>query len=358
MRLDQVIERHNNNLDIFRVLCAALVVYGHSFAMFPDVLKTDVVTRWVGFTFSGALAVKVFFFISGLVVTNSLLTKNDPVVFVLSRIFRIWPALAFVLVMSAYVIGPIFTTLDMATYLQQPEVFSYVARGLKLTTEYYLPGVISGSGSVVINGALWSIYYEVAAYVVLLTLFLLGVLKSPIVSLILFIAVVVDSVLSEKFLFVNIWNNPEVTQLAPCFAVGVLAALFKQRIPINFHVALGFVLLYGLFRKHTYNYYFFYLCVFYVVVYLSSLDVFLRIKSRTDISYGMYLWGWPVQKIVFVYLSSYGLLANQVVSVVLTAVMGFVSWHLIEKQGIRWGSALSLRWTRGTQRTQLESDPN
>ncbi len=351
MRLDQVIERNHNNLDFFRVLCAALVVYGHSFALFPDVLKTDAVARWVGFTYSGALAVKVFFFISGLVVTNSLLTKKDPVAFVISRVFRIWPALALVLVMSAYVIGPMFTTLDVAAYLQQPGVFKYVADGLKLNTQYYLPGVFVGTGSAAVNGALWSIYYEVVAYVVLLTVFLLGVLKSPLAAVVVFAMVVVDSVLTDKFLFTTIWNNPEVTQLAPCFALGVLAALFKQRIPVNFQVALGFVLLYGLFRKHTYNYYFFYLCVFYVVVYLSSLDVFLKIKSRTDISYGMYLWGWPVQKIVFIYLASYGLLANQVVSVALTALMGFVSWHVIEKHGVRWGSALSLRWSKTTKLT-------
>ena len=54
---------------------------------------------------AGQIAVSIFFFISGLLVTNSLVNKHDLVGFVAARILRIYPDLP-----PVYVPGPMLVT--------------------------------------------------------------------------------------------------------------------------------------------------------------------------------------------------------------------------------------------------------
>ena len=77
MLLSNVLKKENNNLDIFRVVAAVMVIYGHAYALLPIDGQKDIVGRLLVFDYSGSLAVKIFFFLSGLVVTNSLIEKKD-----------------------------------------------------------------------------------------------------------------------------------------------------------------------------------------------------------------------------------------------------------------------------------------
>ena len=116
MRLSDLLQRDNNNLDIFRLIAAALVIYGHAYAIAPQEGHSDVLVHLLGYDYSGSLAVKLFFFLSGLVVTNSLLHKRDVAQFVMARFFRIWPALLVVTALCALVLGPLVTALPLADY--------------------------------------------------------------------------------------------------------------------------------------------------------------------------------------------------------------------------------------------------
>ena len=75
MRLAEILPRGANNLDLFRIIAAAMVIFGHAYALVPVSGQSDPLAQWLGFDSSGSLAVKVFFLLSGLVVTNSLLDK-------------------------------------------------------------------------------------------------------------------------------------------------------------------------------------------------------------------------------------------------------------------------------------------
>jgi surface polysaccharide O-acyltransferase-like enzyme len=76
MLLNKVLQKENNNLDVFRVIAAVMVIYGHANAFLPGEGRGDIVARFLPFDYSGSLAVKLFFFLSGLVVTNSLIEKK------------------------------------------------------------------------------------------------------------------------------------------------------------------------------------------------------------------------------------------------------------------------------------------
>jgi peptidoglycan/LPS O-acetylase OafA/YrhL len=73
----------------------------------------------------------------------------------------------------------------------------------------------------------------------------------------------------------------------------------------------------------------------YALIVSGALLKHRRLRLRTDLSYGVYIYAWPVQQAavtIFSIASPYVLLA-----VALPATLGvaFVSWHLIEAPALR-----------------------
>jgi peptidoglycan/LPS O-acetylase OafA/YrhL len=75
MFLDRLLLAQNNNLNFFRLVAALLVIYGHAPLFVPNQAATDVIYDALQFDYSGSLAVKFFFMLSGLLVTRSLLLR-------------------------------------------------------------------------------------------------------------------------------------------------------------------------------------------------------------------------------------------------------------------------------------------
>lgn len=347
MRLSDLLQRDNNNLDIFRLIAAALVIYGHAYAIAPQEGHSDVLARLLGYDYSGSLAVKLFFFLSGLVVTNSLLHKRDVAQFVIARFFRIWPALLVVTALCALVLGPLVTTLPLAEYWGQEQTWSYVFDNLRLVPQYGLPGVYAGHPYAnVVNGSLWTIVLEVGAYLTLLALFMVGALRSRWLALAIVALVLLDPLVGNRLLFT--WRAPHAGTdlLAPCFAFGALLALCQEQVAVGLREAAGLVLLFWLFRASSYAYYFLYAALFASMLYLAGQPWLVRLRLRSDVSYGVYLWGFPVQQTLQHLWPEQGLRFNQVVSLLLALLLGYASWHGVEKHGIALGQRLHGWWSR------------
>ena len=204
------------------------------------------------------MAVKIFFFLSGLVVTNSLLHKRNVLHFVIARFFRIWPALACVVLVCALLLGPWVSTLPASEYFAQAATYHYIRDNLLLSTQYALPGVFQENPlKESINGSLWTLAHEVGAYLALLALFIVGVLRRPWLAVVVGCVLALDPLLGNRLLFT--WRPPlsEVDLLAPCFAAGALLALFKERIEVNIGTVLGWGVLYWLLRPSAHSFYFF-----------------------------------------------------------------------------------------------------
>lgn len=346
MQLSKILNRDANNLDIFRVIAACIVIYAHAFSLAPQPGAGDYLGRLLGFDYSGSLAVKMFFFLSGLVVTNSLLEKRDPVKFVISRVFRIWPALVFMLLVSALIIGPLATNLSLEDYFNNGAVYRYVYTNASMFPAYELPGVfVNNPYKLVVNGSIRTIQYEVAAYIVLLGAFLVGIFKSRYVPALAFLLIALDPLFGNKLLFTWMPQNHEINLLLPCFAFGAVLAFYKQYINIDIMVVAGCWILYWVFRNGSHNFYFFYAAFFLTILYVSALPLMLKMKLNTDTSYGIYLWGFPVQQIMADNFLGYGLVFNQVASIFICLFAGYLSWHLIEKHAIALGATLGRQLT-------------
>lgn len=356
MQLSKILSRDANNLDIFRVVAACVVIYAHGFSLAPQPGASDFLSRLVGFDYSGSLAVKLFFFLSGLVVTNSLLDKRDPVKFVISRVFRIWPALVFMLLVSALIIGPLASNLSVAEYFSHDGAFQYIYTNVTMFPTYELPGVfVNNPYKLVVNGSIWTIRYEVAAYVVLLGVFLVGIFKAKYLPGLLFLLIAIDPLMENKLLFTWITQSHDVNLLLPCFAFGAVLAFYKQYVNIDISLVAGCWILYYMFRDGSHNFYFFYVAFFLTVLYVSALPVVVKMKLKTDTSYGIYLWGFPVQQIMAANFIGYGLVFNQLASILISLLAGYISWHLIEKRAISFGAMLGQRLTRKTSLPETQS---
>ena len=343
MLLQEILNKEKNNLDIFRIIAALMVIYGHAYAILPSTGPGDVLTGLLGFDYSGSLAVKIFFFLSGLVVTNSLLTKRSLIPFLIARFFRIWPALAFTLLVSAFLLGPLLSEQSPAEYFSNKKVLAYFYKGLSMNIKYELPGVFENNAFRAVNGSLWSIPHEVFAYLTLASFFILGLLNSRIrlLTIPIFILILIDPLLENPVIFTWLPANPEIRLLAPCFAFGALLAIWKDKVDIGWMPCLAAWIAFLLLKQSCCNFYLFYLALFMSIIQLSSQEVLVRLKPTADISYGIYLWGWPVQQILVLFFVDYGIRFNQISAIFISVMMGLLSWYLIEKRSIEYGSHLA-----------------
>ena len=343
MLLRDILKKENNNLGIFRVVAAYMVIYGHAYALSPSDGQVDFIGRMLVFDYSGSLAVKIFFFLSGLVVTNSLLDKGSLIQFTIARFFRIWPALFLVLFASSFVLGPIFSNQPIDQYFSSEQVYGYMYENSLMSIKFELPGVFSDNTLKTVNGPLWTLPYEVFAYLLLAAMFMIRLFESKILATLCFLAVLLDPLLDNKLLFTWLAKNHEVIFLAPCFAFGSCIALWKDSIRVDIFVCIGSWILFFLFEASSYNFYLFYFAVFLSILYISSQKFFIKLKPSADISYGIYLWGWPVQQIVASHFVDYGVTFNQIMSLLIVTPVGFASWYLVERKCIHFGSGL---WSR------------
>src|SRR5690606_17826784 len=115
--------------------------------------------------------------------------------FLRARFRRLFPALAFVLVVTISFAGLFLTTAPLGSYLQG--AVTYFLHNITLVKlQYPLPGVFEGSPyGPAINGSLWTLFYEVICYMGVLALGLAGVLGSRAISTLVLAAFLVALVL-------------------------------------------------------------------------------------------------------------------------------------------------------------------
>ncbi len=132
-------------------------------------------------TYSGSIAVDLFFIVSGFLVTGSYLRNPQLLDFAWARTIRIVPAYAVCLLLTAFVLGTVFTNLPLRDYLAcSPETLGYIVRNLKfdILMQWQLPGVFEHNPkSAVINGSIWTLPAEVRMYVMVAALGVAGTLR-------------------------------------------------------------------------------------------------------------------------------------------------------------------------------------
>lgn len=341
MLVADCIQRGKNNLDLIRLIAAYLVIISHAFVINPQPGYHEPLGKFFEEVSFGSIAVKVFFFISGLLVTDSIIKSQNIKTFTISRFFRIFPALIVVVTITALIIGPVVSTLNIQEYFATGDYFRYIVNNIKLNTQFTLSGVFENNPTEAsVNGSLWTIRFEVYAYIVLGALFLVGSLKNRVVGSIICLIVILEPMTPFKGILFAIGDYSAIYLLASCFAFGSLFALNKDYIKLGYKTPLGLFLLYFFVQSLVIKLTLLYFSICYLCLVLSTSKILLKLKLKNDISYGVYLWGFPIQQI-YVYYFDLKLIPSQIISIITASMLGYFSFKFIEQPFIQLGRKIS-----------------
>ena len=328
---------HFPGFDLLRLLSAAAVLLSHSYLIAEQSEKNEPLARLLGpGQILGHYGVFTFFIISGFLLARSLSYKPSAVVYVTNRSLRILPAFVVCTLVCALVIGPAFSSLRAGDYFTNPHTWGFIGNSLNWLGDAPLPGVFSYDGNdyaSVVNGSLWSLRYEALSYLLLFMSWTL--LRRSWAVAAMLVGVALATRMSPA-----VWNAlPSLAYTVPFFAGGVFMHWLHSRLGSHHRVAaacaVGLVAC-GLWGWQTHAF----ACLgAYLVVYFGERVTFASgwIARMGDCSYGLYLYGWPVQQMVMQTTGTSEPLALFAMSSPFALFMGWISCRLVEQP------AMSLR---------------
>ncbi len=282
------------------------------------------------------LVIPAFFALSGFLVAGSLERNNLPS-FVVLRIIRIFPALTAEVMISAILIGSIFTTLPLSQYFTDPDFFRYFLNTIG-DIHFYLPGVFSDLPVPnMVNSQLWTIPHELECYLAISAAALIGLTKRH--RLFLFAVLFIIFALALRDVLGGKPGSPAAPpgrMLVLAFLCGVALFLNRSRIAYSpwlfLASAAGFVV--SVLASTRAGEDLAAIFVAYLTVYLGLLNFSTGpIAKVADYSYGVYLYGFPVQQTVAQLLPDHRVwYVNFGLSLAATLVFAMASWHLLESK--------------------------
>jgi peptidoglycan/LPS O-acetylase OafA/YrhL len=336
--------RHNN-FDALRLIAAATVVFSHSFLIAEGTQDHEPLIWLTGNqSILGLVGVFVFFTISGFLVTQSFEQTPNPLHFLVKRALRIFPGLFVATTVSAFVLGPLVTDLPLGAYLSRPEPYEYVVGNTLLDqTVHELPGVwfVDNGVGLEVNGSLWTLRSEFMMYLMVLVLGVLRLLRVRAVLLLLSfgIACLHFNMLDEFekwgwfFQLLSGWG-----WLVGFFAAGM--ALYKLRYTRIFDGRIALLALVGLVVSVPLRQFILLFPLFgcYLALWLALTPRLPVIPAARfgDFSYGIYIYGWPVEQGVAWLLGGHAKWWQVfLLALPAAAALAFLSWHLIERPALR-----------------------
>jgi peptidoglycan/LPS O-acetylase OafA/YrhL len=331
--LASVLDAHENSFNVVRLVAASLVIVSHSFALLGgDNLAQPL--SWGPFSL-GANAVNVFFVLSGIMLSRSFDRKPEWRSFTAARLLRIFPALVVSGVVTAWLIGPFVSGETFVGYFADMHALLYPLVGL-----FGGHAHVDFTGSPFpgeLNSSLWTIKYELLAYLTFGTASALGLLRWR------FVAACVTVLLG--FALVALQNGPlddsvtaNLVRFGFCFSLGVVLYRFRDSVqirPLSSLAVLVAVIPLGMTPIGPVAWIG---ATAYAALSLASVRVpgITRFTNRWDISFGVYLYGWPVQQLLmgapWVHQS---LIAHVVLSISGACLIGWVSFVLVERPAMR-----------------------
>lgn len=331
-----------DGLVVLRLVLAALVIVSHSWPIGGYGHDPS-----VGSATLGRWAVAGFFCLSGFLVTGSRLHSRGLGDFLWRRVVRIYPGYVVSLIVVAFAIAPLSARL--AARLAGTGPFDWSSATAFVTANADLRASQLGIGGTlaavpfagVWNGSLWTIAFEALCYVVV------GVIATIVPRVFgprgLGLALLALFGLGCATVFAHeTWHlgsgNPGVLLLTQ-FAAGGLLRVFGQRVPVRRSGVVAAVILLvtlapaaGLQGAAA-------LPLAYLLLAAGGrLRLPPTAGRRHDVSYGLYVYAFPVQQLLATVLVGHPLPVGvfAATSIAATLPLAWGSWLLVERPALRW----------------------
>lgn len=349
-RLIDILQRGENNFDLIRLVAALAVIFGHSFYIFPTGGHTEPVALLIKNNFSGGLAVAAFFFISGILITQSFVSSRSPLRFSIMRIARIYPGAIVCLLFTVFFLGPISSSLGFAGYFRSPQTYRYLWHNWSFVRLWppvagwvdTLPGVFEKNVIPrAVNGSLWTLTPELVCYTYILGLGLAGCLRSR-----LRILATIGVLLAVHYFdphFIPYFTDDHYSnflRVALFFLAGVAAFAARELLVIRGRYCVILAALAAALQWTPINEYALHAALFYLVLIVAASPRLRRVRLGGDYSYGIYIYGFPVQQTVghfFPLLTSY---PSNLICLPISAFLGCLSWRCIESPCLKFARRL------------------
>jgi peptidoglycan/LPS O-acetylase OafA/YrhL len=327
--LGQVFDPRQNALNAWRLALAAGVILQHSWPLTGRELSTP---------FTGLLTqvwVDGFFVVSGFLITGSWMNNPRLREYAVARALRIFPGLWVCLLVVAFVLAPIAVSLSEGS-LRLSSQIAYVLNNAVLNIFYTgidgTPKGVPWPG--VWDGPLWTLIFELLCYIGVAVLGVAGLLRRRWTIPIVFVLAAAGSAV-VGYPVMAVETIPQmVLRFVLVFSAGALVYQLRDRIPARWWlvaVCAGLVVALGLLPNYRV---FAALPLAYAVIVSGAL--LKRPQLRHDLSYGMYIYAWPVEQT----LAAAGLVWLDprlffVVATVCTVPLAAASWFVVERQAMK-----------------------
>ncbi len=334
-----------NWLNAFRLGFAVLVLFSHCFVLTRGSNRTDLLYRLSGNLTLGELAVNGFFLISGFLIVRSWLRAESMAVYFQHRVLRIHPgfvvALAVSLALAAVSCASPLAYLRALSWRQLLCSAFTLKYGILDATHLEYPG----NPYLGTNASLWTIPLEFMAYIGVAAYGLFGLFRHR--RLWLALAGAILAVYLAK-----IWRDGQADawwRFASYFAGGATFYLFRDVLRRSRLMLLAAISLLaaGLVYPAWFN------AVGplaggWLLFHVAFLPIPPNVarRFRTDLSYGVYLYAYPIQQSLVHWFSIRNPALLFLLALPITLAAAWLSWTLVERR------FLALK-----QRTFSDSDP-
>ncbi len=329
MTLHQRLGDRHNRLNALRLLLALLVILGHAWPLTgADGPSLELVSD---------VAVNGFFVLSGYLIAESR-ARTRLVPYLWRRFLRIYPGFLVSLLVVAAVFAPVAAVLEGSSFDPGSAAGFVLSNADLRMSQWGIDGtLLAVPAPDSWNGSLWTLFHEAVAYVL--------------------IGLVLSTALAARHAR---WVLPGMFLL-----VLVLRPLLEGPLDVTSHLYLGGARLVGYFLagaavwawartwRPSWTHVAAAAVVYAVLTDQGWADLYGQLPlavlllglgatrsenwtTRTDLSYGVYIYAYPVQQLlVLLGTASWGVAANTVLVVLLTLPLALLSWTVVEKPALR-----------------------
>ena len=341
MKLGQAFDPRANALNVFRLVLAVVVILWHSFP-----LTGRDISWWPLHQLLSEAEVDGFFAISGFLITASWFRRPRVRDYLIARALRILPGFYICLVITAFVVAPIGVAMQggsAGALLWSSAPIEYVGKNIGIWTFQFDVGATPRGIPIpgVWNGSLWTLGWELACYLTVVAVGVRGLCRRRwFLPLALVLPLLVSLMPWSALLPSIVCALPAIAaRFALMFGAGALIYQLRNVIPARWSwVAVSMAVVFAANFLPNYRLVAAILLA-YAIITAGALIRHKRFTVHTDLSYGMYIYAFPIQQLLVIGgLGWINPLAFWILATAATLPFAALSWFVIEKPAISWKS--------------------